>query len=130
MECCRRGKLEVVAGCVALLRGRSADAELIVALGGPPAAWALTGAEPGPYYWLRVWAARGLLWNWHDSAVPSLRDALSDEQWRVREMAAKVCARHLVGDLLADVARLQSDPVTRVRTASARATARLTAANV
>jgi hypothetical protein len=40
------GKDDVVAGCIALLRGGEGDAELIFALGGPPARWAVAGEEP------------------------------------------------------------------------------------
>ena len=67
-ECARRGKDAFVSGCIELLEGREADADLIVALGGPPARWAGTGDRGGPDYWLRVWAARGLLWVWDDAA--------------------------------------------------------------
>lgn len=55
-----------------------------------------------------------------------MRTALRDEAWRVREMAAKVVARHLVGGLLADVLPLRDDPVPRVRVAAARAVVRIT----
>jgi HEAT repeat protein len=72
-------------------------------------------------YWLRVWGARGLLWNWDARAVASIRAALGDEAWRVREMAAKVVARHLVDDLQPHVAQLIHDPVPRVRAAASRA---------
>jgi hypothetical protein len=75
--------------------------------------------------WLRIWATRGLLWAWDGVAVDALRGALVDDAWRVREMAAKVVARHLVGDLLANVSELRDDPVARVRQASERAVARL-----
>ena len=34
-ECARRGAEQVVAGCIALLQGRDADDDLIMALGGP-----------------------------------------------------------------------------------------------
>ncbi len=71
-ECDRRGKDAVVAGCIALLEGREADGELIVALGGPAALWAVGGGVEGPRYWRRVWAARGLLWAWDDSALPAI----------------------------------------------------------
>ena len=74
--------------------------------------------------WLRVWATRGLLWAWDGRAVDSLRGALLDDAWRVREMAAKVVARHLVGDLLTNVATLRGDPVARVRHAAERAVTR------
>ncbi len=62
-ECARRGKDAVVAGYIALLEGGEADAELIVALDGPPAHGAIIGERGGPPYWLRAWAARGLLWG-------------------------------------------------------------------
>lgn len=115
-----------MAGCIALLEGREADAELIVALGGPPAHWALSGEVGGPSYWLRVWAARGLLWAWEDEALPAVMAALGDDAWRVREMAAKVVARHRLGDALSTVAGLQHDPTPRVRTAASRAVVQLT----
>lgn len=126
-ECARRGKPAVVAGCISLLEGRPADPQLIVALGGPPARWAITGERGGPPYWLRVWGARGLLWAWDDSAAAAVTAALQDDSWRVREMAAKVVARHQLGDALPVVANLQEDdPVARVRAAAARALVQLT----
>lgn len=67
-ECARRGVAAVVSGCVDLLAGELVDDELILALGGPPADWVRTGELSGPPYWLRVWAARGLLYAWDDSA--------------------------------------------------------------
>ena len=54
--------------------------------------------------------------------------ALRDESWRVREMAAKVVARHALGDALPVVARLRGDPVARVRVAAHRAVKLLTEA--
>jgi HEAT repeats len=124
-ECWRRGTSEVVAGCIALLNGRDADAELIVALGGPPARWVITGDDPGPPYWLRTWAARGLLWAWDDSAFQAVTVALDDDAWRVREAALKVVARHKLSDATAKVVALQDDSVARVRTAASRALERL-----
>lgn len=123
--CARRGRDEVVSGCVELLEGGEADPELILALGGAPARWVVTGERGGPPYWLRVWAARGLLWVWDDRALPSLEAALDDEAWRVREMALKVVSRHRLEDALPAVVRLQDDPVARVRTAALRALMRL-----
>src|SRR4249919_2386518 len=93
-ECTRRGVASVVAGCVDLLNGKAADDDLILALGGPPADWIRTGEPSGPLYWLRVWAARGLLYAWDDSAQTAVLAALNDDAWRVREMALKVVARH------------------------------------
>jgi len=115
-----------VDGCIALLEGREADADLVVALGGPPASWAVSGGHGGPAYWLRVWAARGLLWAWDDRALRSVMAALSDDAWRVREMAAKVVARHGLGDALPVIAKLRQDPVLRVRAAASRALVHLT----
>jgi HEAT repeat protein len=128
-ECARRGTTQVVAGCVELLAGRDADTGLIYALGGPAAASVL-GPHPrrDQRYWLRVWGARALLYAWHDSARDAVTAALSDEAWRVREMAAKVVAKRKLGEAVEAVAGLQHDPVPRVRAAAARAVAVLTAA--
>ncbi|MBA2312573.1 MAG: HEAT repeat domain-containing protein [Actinobacteria bacterium] len=122
----RRGKDAVVAGCIALLEGREADVELIVALGGAPAYWAVSGERGGPRYWLRVWGARGLLWAWDDDALPAITAALNDDSWRVREMAAKVVARHRLGEARPIVADLRQDPTPRVRAAASRALVHLT----
>jgi HEAT repeat protein len=104
---------------------RDGDDALIFATGGP-------GARPVPggrhQYWLRAWAARALLPAGDDPAREAVTDALADEAWRVREMAAKVVARRLPGEALAIVAGLRQDPAGRVRLAAERATAILTAA--
>jgi hypothetical protein len=125
-ECARRGKGAVVAGCVALLAGREADSELVLALGGPAAPRVISGEDK--QYWLRVWAARGLLWAWDDVALGSVTTALGDDAWRVREMACKVIARHRLGDALPVVADAREDPVARVRIAASRAVVLLTQA--
>ncbi len=128
-ECGRRGRAGVVAGCVALLSGRDVDDSLIVALAGPAADQVLAGAEGGRSgYWPRVWAARGLLHVWDDDALPAILTATRDDAWRVREMAAKVIARHRLGDALEAVAALQQDPIPRVRTAAHRAVTLVTGA--
>jgi hypothetical protein len=129
-ECGRRGKHALIAGCIALLDGRSGDVDdsLVVALGGEPGEYVLTGGEGGKGgYWPRVWAARGLLHVWDDAATTAIIAATSDEAWRVREMAAKVIARHRVGDALTAVATLRDDPVPRVRAAANRAVTMLAA---
>ena len=125
-HCAKRGKDSVVGGCIDLLEGREVDGELILALGGPPARWVVTGEPSGPPYWLRVWALRGLLWAWDDVALSSVEAALHDEEWRVREMALKVVRRHTLADTVTAVAALQEDPVARVRAAASRALVRLT----
>lgn len=128
-ECERRGTQAVVSGCIYLLEGGPVDDSLILALGGPAAEQVLAGREGGRGgYWPRVWAARGLLHAWDDRAAPVVVGATADESWRVREMALKVIARHEVGDALDAVARLQDDPVARVRAAARRALEILTAA--
>lgn len=111
-----------MAGCRALLAGGEADSRLILALGGRPARWAAGFDEPaGPAYWLRVWAARGLLWVWDEEATPSIVTALSDDAWRVREMATRVVTRHRVSDALPMVKQLRNDENARVRKAAERA---------
>lgn len=109
-------------GCVDLLQGREVDDALVRALGGPPAAQVLAGAEGGRHgYWPRVWACRGLLYAWGRDATAAVIDATGDDAWRVREMAAKVIARHGVEDGLSAAAGLLDDPVARVRAAGERA---------
>jgi len=118
----------VIAGCVALLRRQEVDDNLIMALGGPAGRVVL---DDGPHqrnqYWRRVWGARGLLYAFDDGAADAIIGALGDEHWRVREMAAKVIARHRIGAALTAVAGLRDDPVARVRAAAERAVIMLTA---
>lgn len=129
IECERRGADEVIDGCVALLRGDPADDDFILALGGPTS---LNVIHDGPaqrnQYWRRVWGARGLLYAYDERAADAIVVALGDEHWRVREMAAKVIARHQIGAALPAVAELQADPVPRVRAAAERALMALTVA--
>lgn len=119
----------VVSGCIELLRGGESDDRLVLALAGPAAIRILNEAYAADgNYWLRVWGARGLLWAWDDRATEAAVDALGDESWRVREMAAKVVARHLLEPALPAVQALTADPRPRVRAAAARAVTLLTAA--
>jgi hypothetical protein len=127
-ECKRRGRAAVVDGCAGRLEGRDIDDELLLALGGPAAEYVLSGGEGGKGgYWPRVWAARGLLHVWDETAAPAIIQATGDESWRVREMAAKVIARHGSGDALDSVLKGRDDPVARVRAAAERAVQSLTA---
>jgi hypothetical protein len=130
-ECARRGVSAVVAGCVGLVEGDDGDAGLIMALGGPASGRMLDGSSRADRYWLRVWGMRGLLWAWDDStaAAAATQAALTDDAWRVREMAAKVVAKRLVGDAMPALVLLQVDPVVRVRAAADRAIRILSRAN-
>ncbi len=76
-------------------------------------------------YFVRTWALRAMLYAWHESASATVIDALQDEHWRPREMALKVAAKRLAGGDADAVARLQDDPVPRVRAAATRALERL-----
>ncbi|MGI9006387.1 MAG: hypothetical protein ACR2FU_09350 [Streptosporangiaceae bacterium] len=127
-ECARRGREEVISGCIGLPAGHDADDGLIMALSNGVATPVLAGREGGRTgYWPRVWAARGLLHAWDDRAAAAIIAATADDHWRVREMAAKVIARYRVGDSLDAVVALHDDAVPRVRAAGQRAVAMLTA---
>ena len=130
-ECERRGNAAVVAGCIDLLHGRQdTDDALLIALAGPAAQAVLDGSAGGREgYWPRVWAARGLLYAWDDRATAVIIRAAADDAWRVREMAARVIARHRVADAFPAVSQLRTDPVHRVRAAAERAVVLLTASS-
>lgn len=119
-----RGERAIVVACVAALEGREVSDDLLLVLGGAPARGVLAGREGGRAgYWPRVWGARGLLYVFDASAAPALARASRDESWRVREMIAKVAARHRVAEALAAIDALRGDPVPRVRAAAERAVA-------
>ncbi len=120
-ECNRRGRDNVVAGCMALICGGKTDAGLLFALAGPGAAKFLNGGPHDDVYWLRVWGARGLLWAWDGTALEALKLALGDDAWRVREIALKVVARHYIDEVVSQVVELRNDPIARVRAAAQRA---------
>lgn len=124
-ECLRIGLVPFVHGCMVMLRGAVPDPGLVAVLGGTSQPSVQADSDRDDRYWLRVWAARGLLWAWHDDALPAVVAAFDDEAWRVREMAAKVVARHRLDAALEGVLRLQEDPVARVRTAAERAVRQL-----
>jgi hypothetical protein len=118
LECARRGRDALIDGCIALLEGRDSEVDdgLVMALAGPTGHRVLTGeSRADGAMWKRVWGTRGLLWAWEPRATAALDIGLADEAWRVREMAAKVARRHLVGDLIPRLVALQNDPVKRVR---------------
>src|SRR5260370_32129899 len=109
-ECARRGQLAVVTGCVDLLSGRhdAVDDALVLALGGLHAQYVLGGGEGGMTGdWPRVWAARGLLHQWDDTAAPAIIAATEDPAWRGREVAAQGVAPHPDPGALTPVAALR-----------------------
>jgi hypothetical protein len=111
------------------LKGGEVDDEFVHALGGAHAQALIVADELETHgYWLRVWAARGLMWEWDDLATEAICSALSDDAWRVREMACKVIRRNQLGDALPTVVPLMSDPSPRVQAAARGAVERLTAA--
>ena len=123
--CEQRGVAAVVDGCIALIRGEDADPALVAALGGPGQERYLDAPEE-QRYWLRVWGARGLLWALPIGAddprvAAAVEGALGDGHWRVREMAAKVAARHRIESAQPALAQLLTDENARVRAAAARA---------
>ena len=120
------GRDAVVARCAALLSGADVDVEFVMMLGGSPARRLLASGVPADQqYWLRVWAVRGFLWS--GPLVTSLREALRDEHWRVREMACKVAARHRVDDVIDEVVALEFDDSPRVAAAATRAVRQIAA---
>ena len=125
-ECRRLGTRNVVAQCVGILDGGEIDEVTLLALAGPAAEGVLQGREGGlEGYWPRVWAMRGFLYAWNATAVPVVLNGARDDHWRVREMSAKVVARHQVVEAVAAMEDLKDDPTPRVRTAADRALARL-----
>ena len=123
--CGRHGSAAVADACMRLMAGADIDPLMREVFGDQHSPEWLESEVNA--YWLRVWGARGLLWNWDPRAVEAIRVALTDEAWRVREMAAKVVARHLVDDVQPEVTQLVHDPVPRVRAAASRALALLAA---
>ena len=125
-ECQRRGRSAVVGDCVTILLGNDVDGAFLVVLAGPGARTVLEGRAGGTGgYWPRVWAARGLLHVWDDGATTAIIGATSHESWRVREMAAKVIARHGVLAAIDVVVTLMDDENARVRSAASRAFAHI-----
>jgi hypothetical protein len=127
--CRARGVDAVIGDCIRLIDGEEADPGLIVALAGPGQERFLDKPEK-ERYWLRVWGVRGLLWALHEAPVEkrveervekAVRKALGDGHWRVREMAAKLAARHRVESAQPALAALLTDENERVRVAAARA---------
>jgi len=128
----RIGTRETAAWCGDLLAGRAryddVDRPSLSWLGsGDLVATAARLEAKGFGYWPRVWGARGLLHCWavppDRAVVAAVASALADPAWRVREMAAKVVARHEVGAAADALLPCTGDEVPRVRAAAVRALA-------
>jgi hypothetical protein len=120
--CQQLGEKNVVDSCVRIINDRDMDGEFGYVLSGPNSRAVLDGAEGGVSgRWPRTWALRAFLYAWDSSAEPAVLICLSDDSWRVREMAAKVVGRRHIGDGLDQIAALQNDDVPRVRAAAQRA---------
>jgi len=124
----RWGLGEVIQRCISLLSvRRTADLlgvnlELAMVLGAvTDPGWFARGRPPGHLYWARVWAARALVYVWDGSGSGAIVSALADEQWRVREMAARVVRARGLAVAVEAVVCLVRDDVPRVRVAAARA---------
>ena len=115
------GEDVLIGRLIELLSGGPLDDELGVALAGPASRLVLAGREGGPTgYWARVWALRGLLYVWRDTATDAVIASCADSSWRCREMALKVAARHRLDEALDAAAQRQHDEVARVRLAAQR----------
>jgi HEAT repeat protein len=117
------GAAAVARRCGPVLLGEPVvDEEFYLYLGGRHAQMRIDGLAPQDKdYWFRVWAARSLLYVWDPSVSSAVVLALSDDAWRVREMAAKVCLKRELGEAGDALAVLLDDPVPRVRAAACRA---------
>lgn len=121
----RWGEYGFITRCVALSRTLSwgDEPELMSYLGGRRGPRFVEFGLGKEDYWLRVWALRAMLYAWHPAGVPAVIAGLTDEHWRVREMAGKVAALRELGAAAEAVAALLSDSVPRVRAVAARAIA-------
>ena len=112
------GTAEVVQRAVALVGGFNSGEEFLLVVGGRHAQGILGGAPP--LYWPELWGTRALLYVWDDSAAPAVVAALTNQAWRVREMATRVVATRSL-PVAEAVAELLRDEVARVRASAARA---------
>jgi len=112
------GAAKVVQRAVELVGGFNSGEEFLLVVGGRHAQGILGGAPP--LYWPELWGTRALLYVWDDSAAPAVVAALTNQAWRVREMATRVVATRslLVAEAVAELLR---DEVARVRASAARA---------
>ncbi|ONI69403.1 hypothetical protein BWI15_22730 [Kribbella sp. ALI-6-A] len=127
--CAEYGEDVVVGWCVALLTGEISGEEafgaelpkLVAITGSPdPGGWSKP-VDPVNYYWVRVWAARALMYTWRDEAVDALRAVADDPAWRVREHVARITAQRELGELVDSLLPMLDHELPRVRAAGVRA---------
>ena len=114
--CAEFGDETITSWCIELAAGRCSSRDE-----SRPSIAHLGGAPDWPDYWARVWGTRGLLYCWDPRATNTVVAALTDDHWRVREMAVRVISRREIGQAADHVAVLVDDEVPRVRMAAARA---------
>lgn len=114
----RHGEDVIVERAVSLIEGNNEGKEFLLIVGGEHAQGILDGAPV--LYWPELWGTRALLHAWNDSAADAVRSALSNQAWRVREMATRVVATRRV-DAREQLVKLLADETPRVRASAARA---------
>ena len=114
----RHGETIIVERAVSLIEGNNEGKEFLLIVGGEHAQGILDGAPV--LYWPELWGTRALLHAWDDSAADAVRAALSNQAWRVREMATRVVATRRL-DAREQLVALLTDETPRVRAAAARA---------
>ncbi|GAB3821291.1 hypothetical protein GCM10028799_32480 [Kribbella italica] len=129
VACAQYGEEVVVGWCVALLTGEISgedaygpDLPKLVAITGStnPGGWKHP-VDPVNYYWVRVWAARVLMYAWQDDAVDALRAVADDPAWRVREHVARITAQRELGELVDALIPMLTHELPRIRAAAVRA---------
>jgi hypothetical protein len=127
--CAQYGEDVVVGWCIALLTGEISgedaygpDLPKLVAITGSanPGGWKQP-VDPVNYYWVRVWAARVLMYAWRDDAIDALRAAADDPAWRVQEHVARITAQRELGELVDHLLPMLAHDLPRVRAAAVRA---------
>jgi hypothetical protein len=114
----RHGEDVIVERAVSLIEGNNEGKEFLLIVGGEHAQGILDGAPV--LYWPELWGTRALLHAWNDNAADAVRSALSNQAWRVREMATRVVATRRV-DAREQLLKLLEDETPRVRAGAARA---------
>lgn len=114
----RHGEAVIVERAVSLIEGNNEGKEFLLIVGGEHAQGILDGAPV--LYWPELWGTRALLHAWDDSAADAVRSALSNQAWRVREMATRVVATRRI-EAHDQLVALLTDETARVRASAARA---------